>query len=199
MAISEIWDLKFELYNTSMRIISGNLKGRDFNSPAGNRTRPMSDKVRGAIFNSLGDIEGLTVLDAFTGSGGLAYEAISRGAKHVTAIDIDKSAIPTVVKNSKALGISNKIKAIRANVSGWSDTVSKDGSWKQGFDLIFCDPPYDQVQLGLLQKLVRHLKTGGLYVLSWPGKLAVPEFIGLKMLKTKSYGDAQLAFYRRIP
>ena len=70
-----------------MRIISGVLGGRVFKAPNGNKTHPMSEKIRGAMFNSLGDISGLTVLDAFSGSGAVAIEAFSRGAEHVVAVD----------------------------------------------------------------------------------------------------------------
>jgi 16S rRNA (guanine(966)-N(2))-methyltransferase RsmD len=81
-----------------MRIIAGTLGGRTFESPHGRRTHPMSDKVRGSLFNTLGDIDGLTILDAFAGSGALAFEAISRGAEHVLAIEIDNRAQdPTVL------------------------------------------------------------------------------------------------------
>jgi 16S rRNA (guanine966-N2)-methyltransferase len=75
-----------------VRIIAGSLKGRTFSEPHGHRTHPMSEKVRGALFNALGDIEGLTFLDAFAGSGALSFEAASRGAKSVIAIDKDGPA-----------------------------------------------------------------------------------------------------------
>lgn len=176
-----------------MRIIAGSLGGRQFDSPRGHRTHPMSDKVRGAIFNMLGDIEGLTVLDAFAGSGGLVFEAISRGAKSAMAIDIDRDAAETIVKNIGTLGLKDKVKAIRANVSSWS----KNNPATQ-FDIVLCDPPYDQLQTGLLQKLVKHVQQKGLMVLSWPGGVTVPELVGTKMAANKSYGDAQLVFYRRI-
>src|SRR3990167_3157541 len=101
-----------------MRIISGYLKGRQFEGPKGHRTHPMSEKARGGLFNTLGNIDDLTLLDAFAGSGALSFEAISRGAKHVTAIDIDRSAINSVVKGAKELGIDDKLHAIRANASG---------------------------------------------------------------------------------
>jgi 16S rRNA (guanine966-N2)-methyltransferase len=152
----------------------------------------MSDKVRGALFSSLGDIEGYTVLDAFAGSGALGLEAISRGASQVVAVEIEKTAHKTIQDNARELATKN-LRAIRANVSGWSDNNPL-----AQFDLVFCDPPYDNLQLNLLQKLVRHLKPSGLYVLSWPGKLDVPEFAGLKLVKSKRYGDAQLAFYRNF-
>lgn len=63
-----------------LRVISGSLGGRLINSPPGNKTHPMSEKMRGAIFNILGNIEGLDVLDAYSGSGAIALEAISRKA-----------------------------------------------------------------------------------------------------------------------
>src|SRR5580704_8750565 len=103
-----------------MRVIAGYLGGRSFNSPGGHRTHPMSDKVRGAIFGVLGDIKGLTVLDAFAGSGALAIEAISRGAKSAVAIEVDKRAHAIIVENIQALGLEARVKAIRAFAGAWS-------------------------------------------------------------------------------
>src|SRR3954465_12488188 len=97
-----------------MRIIAGQLKGQQFQAPHGHKTHPMSDKVRGALFNVLGDIEGLTFLDAFAGSGALAFEAASRGAKAVTAIDRDSSAHKILEQNAKELGLKS-VKIIKAN------------------------------------------------------------------------------------
>jgi 16S rRNA (guanine966-N2)-methyltransferase len=175
-----------------MRVISGTLGGQTFEAPKGHRTHPMSDRVRGGLFNALGDIEGLNVLDAFTGSGALSIEAISRGAAHAIAIDIDKGAITTIVNNLKQLGVSGQVRAIRANASGWSDNNPD-----LEFDLVFSAPPYDDLQLNLVQKLVKHTKPGGLYVLDWPGNLTAPELEGLETVQQKKYGDAQLVFYRR--
>ncbi|HSX44343.1 MAG TPA: RsmD family RNA methyltransferase [Candidatus Saccharimonadales bacterium] len=175
-----------------MRVISGKLGGRTIEAPKGHRTHPMSDRVRGGLFNALGDIDGLTVLDAFAGSGALSIEAISRGAKHAIAIDIDKGANTTVVNSLKQLGILDQVKAIRANASGWSDN-NPDSQ----FDLVFSAPPYDDLQLNLVQKLTRHTKPSGIYVLDWPGNLTAPELQSLEIVQQKNYGDAQLVFYRR--
>src|SRR4051812_13589965 len=103
-----------------MRIIAGELKGQQFQSPHGHKTHPMSDKVRGALFNVLGDIEDLTFLDAFAGSGALAFEAISRGAKSVVAVDRDSSAYKIIEQNVKDLRLQKAIKVVRANTAGWS-------------------------------------------------------------------------------
>jgi 16S rRNA (guanine(966)-N(2))-methyltransferase RsmD len=176
-----------------MRIIAGVLGGRTFETPRGRTTRPMSEKVRGALFNTLGDIESLSVLDAFAGSGALAYEAISRGAASALAIEQDKTAHKTIEQNIKQLGLEGQIKNLRANVSGWSN----NNAAKQ-FDLILLDPPYNNLDRQLLQKLARHAKTGGLIVLSWPGKEPAPPFESLEQVANKNHGDIQLVFYRKI-
>lgn len=175
-----------------MRIIAGKLGGRQLQSPPGHKVHPMSDKMRGALFNILGDTQGLTVLDAFAGSGALSFEAISRGAAKATAIDIDKSAYTQIQKNIKDLRLEEEIKAIRANVGSWSDN-NPDAQ----FDLVLLDPPYDDVSHELLAKLVKHTKPDGLVALSYPGNMQPPVFSGLELITAKLYGDAQLAFYRK--
>lgn len=175
-----------------MRIIGGTLGGRHIDSPKGHRTHPMADRVRGGLFNALGDIEGLTILDAFAGSGALSFEALSRGASNVTAIDVDKNAHSTMIKNAESLGIKSGFKATRANASGWSDN-----NQDTVFDLVFSAPPYDSLQLKLVEKLTKHVKPNGLYVLDWPGDLDPPTLKGLKQIKQLGYGDAQLVFYRK--
>jgi 16S rRNA (guanine966-N2)-methyltransferase len=153
----------------------------------------MSDKVRGGLFGVLGDIKGLTVLDAFAGSGALAIEAISRGAKHAVAIEVDKGAHKSITNNIKELGIEDRIKAVRAFAGAWSTR-----NQAQLFDLIFLDPPFDDVPYRDLKHMPRHLANGGTLVLSWPGKAEALKFPGLQIVQNKHYGDAQLVFYQQI-
>jgi len=176
-----------------MRVIAGYLGGRNFSSPGGHRTHPMSDKVRGAIFGVLGDIKGLTVLDAFAGSGALAIEAVSRGAKSAVAIEVDKRAHVIITGNIKDLGIEDRIKAVRAFTGAWSTRHQAEL-----FDLIFVDPPYDNIPYRDLKSLPRHLSDGGTLVLSWPGNMEPLKFEGLAAVQTKNYGDAQLVFYQKV-
>ncbi|HYH36043.1 MAG TPA: RsmD family RNA methyltransferase [Candidatus Saccharimonadales bacterium] len=175
-----------------MRVIAGWLGGRNFASPHGYRTHPMSEKVRGGIFGVLGDIKGLTVFDAFAGSGALAIEAISRGARSALAIDADKNAHRTIKENCRALGIEDRIKAIRAFTNAWSTRHQVEQ-----FDLVFADPPYDDVPYRDMKILPRHLKDTGTLVLSWPGGEEPMKFDGLQVVQTKNYGDAQLVFYQK--
>ncbi len=175
-----------------MRIIAGKLGGLQIVTPKGNRTHPMSERIRGALFNSLGDITDLTVLDAFAGTGAIAFEAISRGASKAVAIDSDKSAVDAMQDSVAKLNINDSCKVIRANVSSWSDNNPT-----RTFDLVVADPPYDKIQPNLLGKIGSHVKAGGLFVVSWPGKSDHMQFENFKIENVKNYGDAKLLFYRR--
>lgn len=178
-----------------MRIVAGSLKGRQFNESRGHRARPMAEKIRGALFNVLGDIDGLTFLDAFAGSGALSFESASRGAKSVTAIEKDRAAHSVIDRNIKELGLGKLVRAANANVGGWSIH-----NMETRFNIVLLDPPYDDLQPNLLQRLTnRHVAKGGLVVLSWPGhREDLPAFTGLEIVTRKDYGDAQLAFYRKL-
>lgn len=176
-----------------MRIIAGKLGGRTFYEPRGHKTHPMSEKIRGALFNALGDIEGLTVLDAFAGSGALSFEAASRGASEVIAIEKDRAAHSVIDRNVETLNLGEVVRAVRANAGGWSIH-----NMEKKFNVVILAPPYDSLQPNLLQTLIiRHAKKGGLIALDWPGKQAVPEFERAKVVENKNYGDAQLVFYRK--
>lgn len=175
-----------------MRIISGKLGGQNFEAPHGHRTHPMSEKVRGAIFGALGDITGLSVFDPFAGSGALSIEAISRGAEHAVAVEVDKGAHTIIQKNAEKLGISDQLKAVRAYANAWSTRHQA-----QLFDLILLDPPYDSIPFRDLRSMPRHLKENGILVLSWPAKNDWFPFEGLEHIQSKEYGDATLHFYRK--
>lgn len=175
-----------------MRIIAGWLGGRHFQPPRGHRTHPMSDKARGAIFNILGSLDGLDILDTFAGSGALGYEAVSRGAKSVLAIDVDKEAHKAIQSNIIALGLADRMQVIRKNVSGWSKT-----HLGTQYDIVMADPPYDDVDPRILGFLTGHVKPGGLFVLSWPGGHTILQFTGMEVSAHKTYGDAEIVIYRR--
>lgn len=176
-----------------MRIIAGSLKGRLIESPRGHKTHPMSEKVRGALFNMLGDIEGLTLLDAFAGSGACAFEALSRGAREALCIDQTKEAQDAMKKTSIQLNLGQRCKIVRANSSSWSIN-----NQSRLFDLVILDPPYDDIQPELLLKLACHLSDDGTLVLSLPGNIGeLPVFNRMDAVAHKQYGDAQLIFYKR--
>ena len=176
-----------------MRIIAGKLGGRQFSSPGTRRTHPMSDKVRGALFNTLGDISGLSVFDPLAGSGAISFEALSRGAASAVALDNNKAAFTTLRSNVKQLELHNEIKIVQAGAGAWLAT-QPDAT----FDLIICDPPYDDIKPGLLTQLAERTTVNGAAVFSLPPTfiLTLPPYF--ELLSTKNYGAATLVFYRKV-
>lgn len=175
-----------------MRVIAGFLGGRIFEAPSGHKTHPMSEKMRGAIFGALGDIKGLAVLDAFAGSGALAIESVSRGAKYVQAIEVDPTAYRVALKNVVDLGIEERVKVTKAYAGAWSTRHQETT-----FDVVLLDPPYDKIPYRDLKRMPRHVAEDGVLVLSWPGKVDALHFEGLEIVLHKEYGDSQLIFYKR--
>jgi 16S rRNA (guanine966-N2)-methyltransferase len=117
-----------------MKVIAGKLKGRVFNSPGAPQTHPMSDKIRGALFNMLGNLDGLIILDAFAGSGAISFEALSRGAVSAVAIEMDYRAQQAVAVNIRLLGVQDYVTLIKTNASTW---LSKN---VDNFDVVVLDP-----------------------------------------------------------
>ncbi len=176
-----------------MRIIAGSLGGRKIETPDGKKTHPMSERIRNALFNSIGDeIGGARVLDAFAGSGALGIEAISRGASHATFIERDRIAQKVIDENITTLGISEQTKIIRASVAAWISTY--DGEL---FDIILVDPPYHDPQFSTAIQLNGLLKPGALMVLSRPGRSESPTGARIVVVDNRSYGDAALTYFRK--
>ncbi|HET6747583.1 MAG TPA: 16S rRNA (guanine(966)-N(2))-methyltransferase RsmD [Candidatus Saccharimonadales bacterium] len=177
----------------NVRIISGLYGGRKLDAPDNNRTHPMSERVRNALFNSLGDqITDAEVLDAFAGTGALGLEALSRGAKYATFIEKDRLAQKILNKNIATLGVENTTKTIATTVLNWTKGYNGDG-----FDIIFADPPYHDPQFSTVSELFGLLKPGGTMILSHPGRGEEPTKNGVVVVDNRSYGNAFLTFYRR--
>lgn len=173
-----------------MRIISGEFKSRIIKDPRGHRTHPMSEKIRGALFNSLGDISGKSLLDAFAGTGAVAIEALSRGAIDVHAVDMDTDAFAILQENRDAITDATRLQVHRANVHSWLRNTELT------FDIIIADPPYDAIGMKALETCAKHVNTGGLLVVSLPQAEHI-QFGGYKIIDEKRYGNAKLVFYKR--
>jgi 16S rRNA (guanine966-N2)-methyltransferase len=176
----------------NVRLISGIFGGRIIDGSASDKTHPMSERVRNAMFNKIGEeIHDKRVLDAFAGSGSLGLESLSRGAESVVFVDNDRIAQKIISKNIALLGVEGQAQLIKANVSSWMNTTTEK------FDIIFADPPYHDPQLSTVTKLFGLLKPNGLMVLSYPGKGERPSETGVVVVDNRSYGNAALAYYRK--
>ena len=152
----------------------------------------MSEKIRAAIFSALGDVSGLTAADVYAGSGAVGLEAISRGATQVTFIDNLKASLVYLRDNVRLLELDkNQYRLFDKTVSNWCRQEERQ------FNLLFVDPPYAAPDPAILPALKERLLVGGILVLSWPGKTDMPAIAGLDRVKQKSYGDAQVGYYRR--
>src|SRR4051794_3397396 len=106
-----------------MRVIAGELGGRQLVAPRGWKVRPTSDRAREAIFSVLGDrVSGAQVLDLYCGTGALAIEALSRGAAAATLVDRDTRA---ALGNIENLGLGGRVELVRADVARWLDGRSE--------------------------------------------------------------------------
>ncbi|ACB84931.1 16S rRNA (guanine(966)-N(2))-methyltransferase RsmD [Natranaerobius thermophilus] len=177
-----------------MRIIAGSKKGLKLHSLKSNKIRPTSDKVKESIFNMLQDITDTHVLDMFCGSGNLGLESLSRGARDVTFIDNNISAIKLVRNNVKLCEFSSQVEIIKDDIFKW---LSKGVQAKNtAFDLVFADPPYRQGYTDKLlssEELAAIISHGGLLILEHEqGKLIETELKLWKQVKEKNYGDTTI-------
>src|SRR3954464_14635813 len=125
-----------------MRVIAGSYGGRTLKAPAGDATRPTSDRVREALFSILGErTHGARVLDLFAGSGALGIEALSRGARSVTFVDDAPTAIKAIAGNLQALSADAEVR--RSEALRFLRAASGRGAQ---YDLVFLDPPYRQAE-----------------------------------------------------
>jgi 16S rRNA (guanine966-N2)-methyltransferase len=138
------------------RIIAGALKGRRLATPPGDRTRPTSDRVREALFNSLapgGDLEGLRFADLYAGSGAVGIEAISRGAEHALFVESHPLTAKLLRRNLADLAVGDCL-VISAPVE-----KALASAPAEPYDIVFADPPYavtDQAVAAMLESLVEH-------------------------------------------
>ncbi|HPU38781.1 MAG TPA: 16S rRNA (guanine(966)-N(2))-methyltransferase RsmD [Microthrixaceae bacterium] len=126
-----------------MRVVAGTARGRRLITPEGNDVRPTLDRVREALFNSLGSMDALhdaNVVDLFAGSGALGIEALSRGAAHVTFADTSRTATDAIEANLRTVGCADAATVLRRDAFA----VLSGGVVAMGgpVDLVLADPPY---------------------------------------------------------
>ena len=121
-----------------MRVVSGTARGCRLQPVPGMNTRPTTDRVKENVFNLIQDhVRGARVLDLFAGTGQLGIEALSRGAQHCDFVEHNKTAYNIVCKNTEAARVSD-----RAGLHRTESDAFLSHAEKQGYDLIFLDPPY---------------------------------------------------------
>lgn len=180
------------------RIIAGHASGRKLSSPA-KSTRPSSDRLKESLFSMLesrGILQESSVLDLFAGTGAVGLEAISRGAKKLVMVEKDPSAMKICLENAELVSshLPEEVEIQTIQQPVYKALENLVGS----FELIFLDPPYDYPMKKLAENLEQLVPLcQGLVVLEKSSKTELPEFSGLQISETKSYGDSELVFFSR--
>ncbi len=182
-----------------MRIIGGESKGRAIRLPGGCSIRPTADRVKEALFNILGSVEGKSLLDLFAGCGNVGLEALSRGACGSVFVEKDLRLIETIRANLRLLGFEGRAEVIAADAEKGVRRLRKRG---ERFDILFADPPYEE---GFLTKILTCLKSGELltengiiilqHSLREPLKQSVTEAVAVS--DQRRYGDTLLSFLKK--
>lgn len=137
--------------NGFIRVIGGKWRGRKLPVLDNDGLRPTTDRVKETLFNWLMPvIHGATCLDCFAGSGSLGFEALSRGAKHVTLLEKNRTAVQQLNKNKQLLQIQNA-HILQTDTINWLAS-----STDEKFDVVFVDPPFHH---GLASKTIKLLET----------------------------------------
>ena len=184
-----------------MRIIAGKLKGTILYLPKDKDTRPLKELVRESIFNLLNHsnkislkLEHSNILDLYAGTGSFGLECLSRQARSVCFVEKKREAIEILEKNIKKLRVKNKIKVFFSDIF---DLIEKDKISKSQFDLIFCDPPFDDINIEKLINLIFNknlMNENGIIVLhrNKNTKEKLPNC--LKIIDERIYGISRIIF-----
>lgn len=177
-----------------MKVIAGKYKGQILKGPKKEGIRPAAAKVRKSIFDILGDMESLNVLDLFAGTGSVGIEALSRGASSATFVDNNPHALALLFDNLKKLQLLTQSHILKKNVNNAMEFLAKK---HLQFDLIFLDPPYDQNYINTsLEKIVNCnlLNKNGL-IISEHSPRELPNFLsGLCLVDQRKYGQTLVSF-----
>lgn len=179
-----------------MRIIAGIYRHRKISWPSDTSIRPTKDRVREAIFSALGNIDDLTFLDLYAGSGAIGIEAISRGAKYASFVDKNVSAIKCIKTNLNLLNIPEE----QYDIFHGNDVeiLSTFIINKNSFDIIFLDPPYKQGKYEEIVQLILDnnlLNENGIIVLESDHEIVID--IENKKMKQYKYGEIFVKIFWR--
>ncbi len=179
-----------------MRVIAGSAGGIRLAVPK-RGVRPTMDRVKAAVFSSLGDtVVGARVLDLFAGSGALGIEALSRGASSVVFVEADRQSAEVIEGNLAKTKLKGRIR--QQDVFDFLRHVSG----AERFDIIFADPPYEKTQDGerftekLLanEQLTQLMDADGIFVLEKQADEALPDMKQWRLLRQKRYGTTEVLF-----
>lgn len=175
-----------------MRITAGIHRGRVLNVPDLPELRPTPSRVREALFNILGDVEGFTVLDLFAGSGIMAIESLSRGAASAISIEQGGKACEAMKSCRRQIGLDNW-NIEKAKLPGALQKYAGER-----FDLVFADPPYDRGIAGQIPAWLDEFDIDCSRLVIEESSRCLPDWPeGWTVSQSRRYGDTTLHFLEK--
>lgn len=178
-----------------MRIIGGTARGTVIEAPQGQDTRPTLDRVRENVFNILQmKVRGAKVLDLFSGSGAMAFEAISRGAEAATLVDLDRAAHTVEQRNAEKLRMKDRCTLMCCD---WRQAVQTLCARGEKVDVVFLDPPYAMHDMQPVMEALRPLLAKDAVILLEHEAKTFPQTPdGFELYDHRKYGIAGVSFFR---
>lgn len=176
-----------------MRIVSGKFRGRHFDPPTNISARPTTDFAKESLFNlidNIMDIDGITALDLFAGTGSISYELISRGAAYVTSVEMAQTQLTFIHKVCNMLKIDN-MRIVKQEVFRFLNSTTAS------YDIVFADPPYQLPNIEEIPDAVlnnKHLKENGILIVEHGAHTSFethPAFF-----QHRNYGNVHFSFFR---
>ena len=181
-----------------MRVVGGRAKGRKLKAVPGQTTRPALDRVRTALFDTLGEeIVEKRVLDLFSGTGAIGIEALSRGAKHCVFLDLARRAHKTIVENLETTELSDLAETRHTDAFAYLKNCSKE------FDLVYVAPPqyqtlWSQAMYALAERPEIVADTGQVIVQIDPSEYEALGLVAFEEVSQRKYGNTLLVFYKKL-
>lgn len=181
-----------------MRIIAGEFSSRQIKTLKGNATRPTLDKVREAVFSSLGGFfDGGNFLDLYAGSGAVSFEALSRGMDKAILVDKSREAISIIKQNIDLLNVKNRTKTYCMPDTKALSILKEEGIQ---FDLVYLDPPYayehNEEIIHLLHEYNLLNKNARIVVECLKEDSHSEDIDGIRIYKEAVYGITRIVYYR---
>jgi len=183
---------------SGLRVIAGTAKGRKLKMAPGSGTRPITDRVKEALFDILGsDVEEASVLDLFAGTGSVGIEALSRGAARAVFVESDRLAVNTIQPNLQTTGLAQRGRVARSDVF-----IYLRNDPRAGFDYVHIAPPQYQnlwaETLKVLDARQAWLNPDGVAVAQiHPREFSELPLQHLQLVDQRHYGSTLLCFYER--
>ncbi len=180
-----------------MRIIAGRFRGQQLVNFKASHIRPTTDRVKESIFNKImGHLSEARVLDLYSGTGNLSFEALSRGAAHIECVESNRKSVNIINQNVEKLKIADEIVVHSVDVFKFLKSYAGEG-----FDLVFIDPPFTKKlahdsMLAIADSCA--VKGTGIVVIEASSHETIEDdYNGFKLLDRKQFGDKSVSFFER--